>query len=215
MRFRFKKRKNRGFTLVEVLVAAAILSVVVTPILSSFVTIARVNAKSRRRLSATTIANSVMESVKGFDLSEVSKQCNAYSASEFHIVAGTVSGASEVGTASYADGKFTAKDSGQYTFRINGVQMDSTTYDVEFSYRRNDTRTKSEVTAYQNISNNTNPYQNLTTASVLGELSVRVLVYYDVEIKVYRGGTNFANSALLATLTGSKADYLPAASSGN
>ncbi len=208
MKFIKRKKKNRGFTLVEVLVAAAILSLVVTPILSSFVTIARVNAKSRRELSATTIARSVMESVKGFELAEVSKQCND-SSSGFYVIAGTISEASEVGTASYASGKFTPKDSGEYTFRIKGVRMDGTTYDVEFSYKRNDSRTKSTVVAYENKGASLTPIPGLTTANVLGAEGVRVLVYYDVEVKVYRGETNFSASALLTTLTGSKADYTP------
>ena len=85
MKNRAKKKKNRGFTLVEVLVAAAILSLVVTPILSSFVAIAKINAKSRRRLSATTIANGVMESVKGFELAQVAKECD-YPADGFNII---------------------------------------------------------------------------------------------------------------------------------
>lgn len=209
MRFIMKKKKNRGFTLVEVLVAAAILSLVVTPILSSFVTIARVNAKSRRKLSATTIANGVMESVKGFELKDISQQCND-SSSGFHVVAVPISGASEVGTASYASGTFTPHDSGEYTFRITGVQMDGTTYDVELKYKRNDARSKATVNAKEN--NGTGAaIAGLTTTKVLGDEAVRVLTYYDVEVKVYRGNTSFASSALLASLTGSKADYTPSA----
>jgi len=199
-----KKKRNRGFTLVEVLVAAAILSIMVTPILSSFVAIARVNAKSRRKLSATAIANSVMESVKGFELSDVSKQCNDPS-SGFHIIAGTIGGASEIGGASYSGGTFTARASGVYEFRITGVQMDGTTYDVRLKYTRNDTRTAEELSGltYQ-LPDGT--MATKTTTKVLTEMGVRVLTFYDVEITVYKGGTT---TAPLATLTGSKADYTP------
>ena len=56
------RKKNSGFTLVEVLVAVAILAVVSIPIIQSFVSVAQVNGKSRRKLSATTVAESVMES---------------------------------------------------------------------------------------------------------------------------------------------------------
>ena len=70
------RKKNSGFTLVEVLIAVAILSVVSIPILQSFVSVAQVNAKSRRRLAATTIAEGLMESCKGMSLKEVAAQCN-------------------------------------------------------------------------------------------------------------------------------------------
>ncbi len=201
---RIRSKRNRGFTLVEVLVAAAILSVMVTPILSSFVAIARVNAKSRRKLSATAIANSVMESVKGFELQEVSKQFNG-PATGFHVVAGTISGASEIGTASHNGTAFTPHASGQYEFKITGVQMDGTTYDVLLKYTKNVTQTNELLTGltYVDAANNT---VTKTTTKVLGEMGVRVLTFYDVEIVVYKGGTT---TNPLATLTGSKADYTP------
>lgn len=202
---KIKKKRNRGFTLVEVLVAAAILSIMVPPILSSFVAIARVNAKSRKKLSATAIANSVMESVKGFELSEVSKQCNDPSAG-FHIVAGTIGGASEVvsgGDAkSYVDGNFTPRASGVYMFKITGVQMDGITYDVQLKYTKNDTRTKESLT----YTDSEGTEVTKSTTDILGPMGVRVLTYYDVEIVVYKGGTT---ASPLATLTGSKADYTP------
>lgn len=209
MTMKHKKRKrNHGFTLVEVLVAAAILSLMVTPILSSFVAIARVNAKSRRRLSATTIANGVMESVKGFSLADVSKQCNDPS-SGFHVIAGFSGTVSELGGASYSGGTFTPKDSGVYEFSMNGVSMDGTTYDVRLKYTRNDTSTKSAVTGV--LDEHGNEISGLTTESILGAMEVKVLTYYDVEINVYNAGTT---SKPLATITGSKADYTMATPTG-
>lgn len=88
-----KKRhnKNGGFTLVEVLVACAILGIALAPILSSFVAVARVNTTSRKKLSATTVAESVIESVKAFELKEFSYQCDQLktgNASAFKLLAG-------------------------------------------------------------------------------------------------------------------------------
>ena len=60
-----RKRKNSGFTLVEVLIAVAILAVISIPVLQSFVSVAQVNSKSRRRRTATTIAGNRMEACKG------------------------------------------------------------------------------------------------------------------------------------------------------
>ena len=211
-----KRKRNRGFTLVEVLVAAAILSLVVTPILSSFVTVARINAKSRRKLSATTIANSVMESVKGFELSQVATECGHASAVGFHVVAGFSGTTAEINPASYADisscvssvgGEwvFTPRDTGNYAFRISGVRMDGTTYDVLLTYTKNTTRTND---SFETPGPQTGSTVTASAAEVLTGMGVRVLTYYDVEIKVFRGGAGF-NSTPLATLTGSKADYTP------
>ena len=214
--FMKKKKKNRGFTLVEVLVAAAILSLVVTPILSSFVSIARVNAKSRRKLSATSIANSVMESVRNFELAQVAKEC-AFPTEGFHLIAGFTGTAKEytpgTTTEKAANAKTVKKDAqGKYSFNADtnvkyafgflSVKMDGTTYDVLVTYSKNPTKTAEAVT----VSITPTPTGSLTTKSIFSPMGLRVLTYYDVTIKVYRGGTNFSGTPL-AELTGSKADY--------
>lgn len=58
------KRDNRGVSLVEVLIAMAILAICVLPLFKSLVTAIQVNAKSRIQLSATTAAESVLEEMK-------------------------------------------------------------------------------------------------------------------------------------------------------
>lgn len=60
-----RKQDNRGFSLVELIIAIAILAFVVAPILRAFVSSARTNNKAQRMLSATTVAQNVMEEVKG------------------------------------------------------------------------------------------------------------------------------------------------------
>ena len=213
-----RKRKHKGFSLVEVLVAAAILSLVVPPILSSFVAIARVNAKSRRKLSATTIANGVMESVKGFELSRVAKECD-YQSAGFYVIAGFTGTATEVdynnpsggtiGTKSVAvsgtEYTFNGQASGNYAFTFKGVSMDGTTYDVLLKYTKNTTNTNASVSV-ETTSGGTTTIVTKTTSEILGPLKVRVLTYYDVDIQVFQGGAGF-NSKPLAHITGTKADY--------
>jgi prepilin-type N-terminal cleavage/methylation domain-containing protein len=214
-----KKKRNRGFTLVEVLVAAAILSLVVTPILSSFVAIARINAKSRRRLSATTIANGVMESVKGFELAQIAKECN-YPEDGFNIIPGGYTTTDNVTELQYgskttpATSKsvekktkgyvFNGQASGNYAFRFLNVQMDGTTYDVVLTYTRNDTYSNKTV----DIGEGEDAYQK-STKEIFGPAGVRVLTYYDIRIEVYQDGHTFTSQPLV-TLTGSKADYYDA-----
>lgn len=210
-----RHNKNRGFTLVEVLVAAAILSLVVTPILSSFLSIARVNAKARRKLSATTIANGVMESVKNFELAQVAKEC-AFQTEGFTLIAGFTGTAKEFspGTTNIKNPAtitktgdkyvFTASTDGKYAFGFVGVKMDGTTYNVLVTYEKNATTTKEQV----KIDTAEGPNKlTKTTREVFSPMGLRVLTYYDVVIKVYRGDNTTFTGTPLAEISGSKADY--------
>ena len=205
MKIAKKKKSNRGFTLVEVLVAAAILSLVVTPILSSYVMIAKVNAQSRRKLSATSIANCVMESVKAFELADVAMQCNFPDIAGFHVVANSYDSVSETTGPSVtkdASNNLTFNTgSGTYSFKIEGVKMDGTTYDVYLTYTLNEWE---DVTTTDASNNPT----TMPSKDILSAMDIRVLYYYDVDIQVYRGGMT---TKPLATLTGTKADYTPEA----
>ena len=73
-----KKRQlnNEGFSLVELLIAIVILSIIVVPLLHSFVTSARTNAKSRTTMHATAIAEDVMEMFEAHSLEEMSARVN-------------------------------------------------------------------------------------------------------------------------------------------
>lgn len=65
-----KRNSNQGFTLVEVLVAVVVLGVVVIPLLYSFVTASRTNAKAKKLMDATTAAQNVFEELKGESLDD-------------------------------------------------------------------------------------------------------------------------------------------------
>lgn len=200
-----RKRRNRGFTLVEVMVAAAILSLVVAPILSSFVTIARVNAKSRQKLSATTIADGIMESVKGFDLLRVAKECN-FSDVGVTVIAGFSGTASELDATSVEqkDGKylFKANESGVYKFKFADIAMDGTKYDAYLTY------TQISYDEWSNVQ-----YKEGETTvvkspkEVFDATGIRILTFYNVEIKVFRAGANPNSARPLSTITGTKVDY--------
>lgn len=56
-----KKADNRGLSLVELLIAVCIMTIIVAPMLSSIVGSFRVNAQSRKTLRATTLAQNEME----------------------------------------------------------------------------------------------------------------------------------------------------------
>lgn len=64
---------NAGFSLVELLIAMVVLAIIVVPLLHSFVTSARTNAKSRSTMHATAIAEDVMEMFEAHSLEEMAE----------------------------------------------------------------------------------------------------------------------------------------------
>lgn len=70
------RRKNSGFSLIEVLVSIAILSIIIIPLLSGFLFSARVNGKSKQIQSQSRLAGSILEDIKGKSLSEIASTYN-------------------------------------------------------------------------------------------------------------------------------------------
>lgn len=62
---------NKGFTLIEIVCAIAVLAVVVAPTLKSFMTSALLNQKSRVVMAETDIAQSIMEGITDKSFSEI------------------------------------------------------------------------------------------------------------------------------------------------
>ena len=214
------RKKNSGFTLVEVLIAVAILSVVSIPILQSFVSVAQVNAKSRRRLAATTIAEGLMESCKGMSLKEVAAQCNPSltqsgtdripitivadpgsttfggSATEVNWALSAAESNKTV-TKSTTAFEFHAKSGGKYAFWIHGIKSGGSSYDAIIKYQLNTTRSKGTIGA-------------TTVESTMEAGKVNVMKFYDITIEVYRSAgtlTSLITGDPLVTLEGSVADY--------
>ena len=59
-----RRRDDRGFTLVELIVAIVILAIVFVPLLSAFVTGARTQAKSSQKNAATLAAQNIIEQIQ-------------------------------------------------------------------------------------------------------------------------------------------------------
>lgn len=59
-----KHKKEKGFTLVELILTIAILSIIVVPVLSVILTSSRNNANSRELLAASTMGDRAMEEIK-------------------------------------------------------------------------------------------------------------------------------------------------------
>lgn len=77
---------NRGLSLIEVLVAMVLLSIVVIPFLHAFITAANTNNKAKEIHRATIVAQSVMEGFKAETLEDIAVQFD-YPQKGFRVVA--------------------------------------------------------------------------------------------------------------------------------
>ena len=62
------KNKNRGFTLVELIVAVALFSIVIGPLFRSFSSSIQANSRARRVLKATSLAQSVLDNIERYSV---------------------------------------------------------------------------------------------------------------------------------------------------
>ncbi len=77
MRIQLKKKhklNNAGMTLVEILIAMAILSVALVPLMYSFVNMARYNMRAREVQQTTVLAQTVIENCKAYSYEEIEDQ---------------------------------------------------------------------------------------------------------------------------------------------
>lgn len=128
------KMNHKGMTLVEVIVAMAILSIVVVPTLRMFASSASTNHSSRLRQRATIVGESVMESFKAYDMEALCKQFRA----------GTFKGVTTCGTttmsvvAEYGSSEGSPfrpddeldQDATAYVFKANDVISEGQHYDI-------------------------------------------------------------------------------------
>ena len=65
------QQNNKGFSLIELLVAVAILAVIVTPFLMAFLTTTRINASTKNQQRAKFAATNVMEDIRSRSVEDV------------------------------------------------------------------------------------------------------------------------------------------------
>ena len=80
------KLNNKGFSLIEVLVAVVILALVAGPILMAFVMSARFNARARETQRVSAVAESVMEEFKGMSIADAKKPATYGAGCEYNDV---------------------------------------------------------------------------------------------------------------------------------
>ena len=233
-----REKKNSGFTLVEVLIAVAILAVVTIPVIQSFVSVAQVNGKSRRRLAALTVAESVMEACKSMPLSEFAAQCGYFSATgtagvPFTIVSGNLNASG----GSYSFGNFSGSAS---ELKIASSKFVKVTNDNEKSaqpiatgskqYKLKENPAKKYYFWIGGIEMGNGKYDAVITYTLntdrskveatydpwndLSAAGLRTLRFYEIKIDVYRSLATFEDtlygidSNKIITVDGSVSDYI-------
>lgn len=146
-----KKLNNKGLSLIELLIAMTILSIVAVVVYQSIVVSARTNAKAKLQHKATSLAQDVMEGLKAEDINTILHQfitrndTNAGTALEFAVIPrkllpsdltnmvgsfGTYVGSHEVDGNPVYDAEYTPTSDHKYSLYLRNVAMENSKFDV-------------------------------------------------------------------------------------
>lgn len=132
---RGEKLNNKGVTLIELMVAIAILSIAIIPLMYAFVNSMKYNAKGRELQQTTVLAHTIMEKCKGLTTEEIDDRMDNHTFLDTQTV-----GASNNSTKTPMTGTTTSwgssgslADDGTETYYIGGVQLENHNYDVQMT----------------------------------------------------------------------------------
>ncbi len=137
-----QKVNNKGMSLVEILVAIAILTVVSMGLLQAFVSAVNYNKQAKDKQRGINLAQTIMESYKAYTLEDICRQFN--NVDPFVIYKGVHGTYSETGASVDAYGTFTPSATNEYTFRMEDVQYDGKLFDVDITMQPNTVSTSTE-----------------------------------------------------------------------
>lgn len=124
-----RKLNNVGISLVELIVAMALLMIVTVPILYTFVYSARNNARARLRQQTTAAAQTVMENLKAYS---VEKICQDFNDKTFPVSGVGSSGFDElIVSGATVDAGVVSYSGGEIELKISGMVYQRQTYDVD------------------------------------------------------------------------------------
>lgn len=121
-------KDNKGVSLVEVVVAMAILAVVAAPTMKILVSSAKYNAKARERQKLTTSAESIMESFKAYTVDELMEQFNGVDGKTF--TACQMDATASMSGIEGVDIDAAGNSVEAYDFTLNGILNEDKTYDA-------------------------------------------------------------------------------------
>lgn len=122
-----EKLNNKGMTLIELMVAVAILSVAIVPLMYAFVSSMRYNAKGRELQQTTVLAHTIMEKCKGLTAEEIDERMLNHTFLDSY----TVSADGTKVPMTNASTLWGLGTEGEHTYFIGGVHLENQTYDVQ------------------------------------------------------------------------------------
>lgn len=144
---KLQKRKfnNKGMTLVEVLVAIAVFTVVSMALLQAFVSSVNYNKEAKEKQRGINLAQSVMETYKAYKLEDICRQFSGVDA--FKMYQGTIGSFSEAGGSVDPYGVFTPSPTNEYAFSMQDVVYDGNVYDISITMKPNSAAVSTEALA--------------------------------------------------------------------
>lgn len=136
---RIDKLNQKGMTLIEVIVAMAILAVVIVPTLRIFASTSGTNLRSRQRQRATSVAEGVMESFKAYNMEALCRQfvsgtfggVVSDATTTMNVFAGYNSGGTPTEISPLRDDFTLRDDADYYRFHIANAASEGQLYDVD------------------------------------------------------------------------------------
>ncbi|MDE5891523.1 MAG: type II secretion system GspH family protein, partial [Acetatifactor sp.] len=129
-RLRRKKINNMGMSLVEIIVAMAVLMIVMVPVLYTFVYSANFNARARLRQQTTAAAQTVMENLKAYSVENI---CRSFNDKTFPVSGVGSAGFDELilSGVTFTPEGVPVYSGGEISLQISGMEYQRQTYDVE------------------------------------------------------------------------------------
>ncbi len=131
------KKNNKGFSLVELIAAVAILAVVVTPLLHSFVTSSKVSNRATEISEATLAGKNILETVDARPLSEFQQVSDSNSAA---MLLGDDSSGTTITPIGQLDidGDIVPDEKGGFDVALQNVKVGNALYDAKVEFSRGD-----------------------------------------------------------------------------
>lgn len=131
------KLNRKGMSLIEVIVAIAILAVVIVPTLRIFASTAGTNFRSRQRQRATSVAEGTMETLKAYSMSEI---CSQFENSNFKGIVPSASTAmtvsaykSGVHVPVFKDDNTWNREADTFEFHVTDAASEGQLYNVDIT----------------------------------------------------------------------------------
>lgn len=127
-----KKLNNKGMTLIELMVAIAILSVAIIPLMYAFVNSMKYNAKGRELQQTTVLAHTIMEKCKSYDYEELNTLMTTHTFLDSYTTSADGTKVPMVGASTI----WGLGAEGLQTYFIGNVQLENHFYDVQVTINR-------------------------------------------------------------------------------